>query len=211
MGLLSMAVLADSTGSALFARMASQYGESSAKLFQEWRELLKSVHTQPQQQQLVQVNDFFNQRILFDDDLNIWGKSDYWATPIETMGQQAGDCEDFSIAKYITLIKLGVSTAHLRLVYVKADVGLTQPQAHMVLAFYPTPSSEPYILDNLNKEVMPASQRPDLSPVFSFNSDGLWVGNNAQPKVKKPETRLSRWREVLIRMQADGLDQLPIN
>ena len=154
------------------------------------------------------VNDFFNQQIYFQNDQAIWGVSDYWATPVQTMGKRTGDCEDFSIAKYITLLKLGVPSNQLRLVYVKADVGLAKPQAHMVLAYYPTPASEPVILDNLNPEIRPASKRRDLKPVFSFNSEGLWVGNENKPKVKKPETRLSRWRDVLIRMQAEGLDKL---
>lgn len=209
--ILSMAVLADTTQSALYTKMEAQYGQQGANLFLQWSDLLPIAQSEPDNQKLVMVNDFFNQSIAFNSDQNIWGKSDYWATPVETMGRQTGDCEDFSIAKYITLIKLGIPSSKLRLVYVKADVGLAVPQAHMVLAFYPTPASEPIILDNLNRDIRPASKRTDLMPVFSFNSDGLWVGNDSQPKVKKPETRLSRWRELLLRMQADGLDKIPIN
>jgi hypothetical protein len=46
--------------------------------------------------------------------------------------------------------------------------------------------------------------RPDLSPVYSFNSDGLWVGG-ATTSSADPTTRLSRWRDVLERMRRDGL------
>ena len=51
--------------------------------------------------------------------------------------------------------------------------------------------------------VRPASQRPDLAPVFSFNSDGLWVGG-AATSAADPTARLSRWRDVLERMRRDG-------
>lgn len=205
---VSLSVIAEPSLSALYNKMKAQYGVQGAETLLRWSELLTQAKTEPQNTQLVMVNDFFNQQIYFQNDQAIWGVSDYWATPVQTMGKRTGDCEDFSIAKYITLLKLGVPSNQLRLVYVKADVGLAKPQAHMVLAYYPTPASEPVILDNLNPEIRPASKRRDLKPVFSFNSEGLWVGNENQPKVKKPETRLSRWRDVLIRMQAEGLDKL---
>ena len=43
----------------------------------------------------------------FADDTEIWGEPDYWATVLETLGRGAGDCEDFSIAKYVTLKAMG--------------------------------------------------------------------------------------------------------
>jgi len=76
-------------------------------------------------------------------------------------------------------------------------------QAHMVLAYYATPAAEPLILDNLISEVRPASRRPDLVPVFSFNSDGLWQGVGAQA-AGDPVSRLSRWRDVLAKARAEG-------
>jgi hypothetical protein len=74
----------------------------------------------------------------------------------------------------------------------------------MVLGFYPQPSDEPLILDNLISSVRPASQRPDLSPIFSFNNNGLWVGG-ASASSADPTARLSRWRDVLDRMRQEGL------
>jgi len=95
-----------------------------------------------------------------------------------------------------------MSTAKLRLVYVRAQVAGTV-QAHMVLAYYRAPNVEPLILDNLVGELRPASQRPDLVPVFSFNSDGLWQGVGPQA-AGDPLARLSRWREVLAKARAEG-------
>jgi predicted transglutaminase-like cysteine proteinase len=154
---------------------------------------------------LQMVNQFFNRRILFRDDMEVWGQLDYWASPVETLAQGAGDCEDYAIAKYFTLVSAGVPSSRLRLVYVRAQLGGPQGvvQAHMVLAYYPTADAEPLILDNLISEVRPASRRPDLVPVFSFNGEGLWQGVGGQV-AGDPVARLSRWREVLAKARAEG-------
>lgn len=181
-----------------------RYGTRAAETVTAWRQLMEESRALPDQDKLAIVNTFFNRRILFLDDLEVWQQNDYWATPLEFIGRGAGDCEDFSIAKYITLQMLGVGNDKLRLVYVRAKSGSMDPIAHMVLGYYPEPTAEPQILDNLISSVRPASQRPDLTPVFSFNGDGLWVGG-ATASVADPTARLSRWRDVLERMRQDGL------
>lgn len=150
------------------------------------------------------INDFFNRRIRFRDDLAVWGQVDYWASPLETLSRGEGDCEDFAIAKYFSLVASGTPVARLRLVYVRAQLrGGGPPQAHMVLAWYANPEAEPLILDNLVAEVRGASRRPDLVPVFSFNGEGLWQGVGAE-RAGDPVARLSRWREVLAKARAEG-------
>jgi predicted transglutaminase-like cysteine proteinase len=154
---------------------------------------------------LAAVNEFFNRRVLFVDDAAVWGQDDYWASPLETLEKGRGDCEDYAIAKYFSLLAAGVPVNKLRLVYVRAQVGGPGGvvQAHMVLAWYAQPGAEPLILDNLIGEVRPASRRPDLTPVFSFNSDGLWQGASGAA-AGDPTARLSRWREVLAKARAEG-------
>jgi len=151
------------------------------------------------------LNDFFNRRIQSRDDLEIWGQVDYWASPLEMLEKGAGDCEDFAIAKYFSLVALGVPVQKLRMVYVRAQIGGPDGvvQAHMVLAYYAAPNAEPLILDSLIGDVRPASRRPDLSPVFSFNSEGLWQGVAGAP-AGDPVARLSRWREILTKARAEG-------
>ncbi len=188
----------------LLSLAEERYGNNGKQTLSQWRFMLEQNRHQPDTTKLVQVNDFFNHRIHFGDDSAIWGKKDYWATPLETMGTLKGDCEDFSIAKYISLLRLGVDNKKLRLTYVKARLPNGRSQAHMVLVYYTEPNADPLVLDNLSTEILPASRRVDLSPVFSFNSAGLWVGGGKDPKVKDPGTRLSRWRDVLLRMQIEG-------
>lgn len=158
--------------------------------------------TQDEAQRLRDINDFFNRRLAFREDVATWGLVDYWASPLEALERRAGDCEDYAIAKYFSLAAAGVPTARLRMVYVRARMQ-GQSLAHMVLAYYAQPGAEPLILDNLRPEVLPASQRPDLTPVFSFNTEGLWQGVGPVTS-GDPMARLSLWRELVAKVRAEG-------
>jgi predicted transglutaminase-like cysteine proteinase len=96
--------------------------------------------------QLAAVNAFFNRRIVFRDDAQVWGQLDYWASPLETLDKGEGDCEDYVVAKHFSLLALGMPVQRLRLVYVRAQAG-GESVAHMVLAYYGQPGAEPMILD----------------------------------------------------------------
>jgi len=189
--------------------LASQrYGDSGAASVTAWRDLLTSSTGQNEAAKLKRVNEFFNRKIRFGEDRDIWGTEDYWATPLEVLGRSEGDCEDFAIAKYITLKLLGVPSVKMRLTYVKARIGGPQSsitQAHMVLSYYPAPEDEPVILDNLISDIRPASRRPDLTTVFGFNAEGLWVGG-ATPRAGASAQRLSKWQTVLVRMREEGIE-----
>ncbi|HRH29216.1 MAG TPA: transglutaminase-like cysteine peptidase [Aquabacterium sp.] len=148
------------------------------------------------------VNSFFNRHVQYAEDRDVWGQVDHWTTPLELLGRGAGDCEDFAIAKYFSLIAMGMAPAKMRMVYVRAQNGGVV-QAHMVLAYYPEPDAEPLILDNLITDMRPASRRPDLAPVFSFNAEGLWQGVGPSA-AGDPVARLSRWRDVLNKAKTEG-------
>lgn len=187
-----------------------RWPNSNLSKFKSWRELIASGAGLPDAERLKRVNDFVNHNTLFSDDMTVWGQLDYWATPLETLGRGAGDCEDFVIAKFYTLKLMGVATEKLRLIYVRARTGTsvaTPTQAHMVLAFYVTPDAEPLVLDNLIGDIRAASHRTDLSPVFSFNEQGIFSGasgNLLAPAVGAG--RLSRWEDLLKRARTEGFE-----
>ena len=165
----------------------------------DWAQLIQSSGTLSEREQLDVVNRFFNRQLNFVDDMRNWKQNDYWATPIESLVKGAGDCEDYSIAKYFTLRRLGVPSDKLRITYVKA---LKYKQAHMVLTYYATPTADPLVLDNLIPEIRPASQRRDLLPVYAFNAEGLYLpGSNTR---KSDSKKLSRWQDILKKMHAEG-------
>lgn len=209
--LAGTALLADLPSRDRVALSAQErYGPQILPRLNRWFEVMQVAEQLPEEDKLKRVNEFFNRRIDFAEDSEIWSRSDYWATPLETLGRGRGDCEDFTIAKYFTLRFLGVPNNKLRLTYVKAKIGgkySNISQAHMVLAYYPVPDAEPYILDNLINDIRPASRRPDLTPVFTFNSEGLWVGSGSSSRSAGSSTaRLSRWRDVMARMRAEGFE-----
>ena len=146
------------------------------------------------------VNDFIHETPFFCDPV-MWCAEDFWAKPVEFLANDGGDCEDFSIAKFFTLKSLGVAEDKLRIVYAVYQRG-TFTGAHMVLAYYPTPDAEPFILDNINQSVQPASNRPDLIPVFSFNSQGLW-GAKEQKGRGQPGGEYRAWSDHWKRVQTD--------
>ncbi|MBY6030339.1 transglutaminase-like cysteine peptidase [Halomonas sp. DP8Y7-1] len=185
--------------------MSAEFGAQGVQVLEEWLSLINRLRGADIATQLREVNDFFNRKVRWLEDRTIWRQSDYWATPLESLGRGAGDCEDYSIAKYVTLKELGIPVSKLRMIYVRARLGRSQiTQAHMVLGYYETPSAEPLILDNIAASVSRASLRTDLDPLFSFNSSGLWAGGSTQSRAD-PLARLSRWRNAIDRMRRQGI------
>ncbi|MDD3327746.1 MAG: transglutaminase-like cysteine peptidase [Zoogloea sp.] len=208
--LLVGAALAGAAGAAFELERMRQvalqrYGVAAADAVDGWRAAMAGWRELPEAEQLQRVNEFFNRRIRFAEDPAVWGQPDYWASPLETLARGSGDCEDFVFAKYFSLRELGVADSRLRMTYVRARIGgpaSSVSQAHMVLGYYAEPGGMPLVLDNLVSSIRPASARPDLVPVFSFNMQGVFVGSAEQ--ASSPVDRVSRWRELLLRMRIEG-------
>ncbi|WP_235950861.1 transglutaminase-like cysteine peptidase [Permianibacter fluminis] len=183
----------------LLERMSAKYGDAARTRLLDWQQLLARPPSDVRST-LTTVNNFFNQVEFIPDDEH-WQQKDYWATPVEFLASNGGDCEDFSIAKYMTLIALGVPEAQLRITYVKA---VELNQAHMVLTWYEKPDAEPLVLDNLIGDIRPASQRTDLVPVYSFNGADLWLAKErGAGQLVGSSERISPWRELLARLARD--------
>lgn len=182
----------------LLLKIENKYGKKASQRLLQWQALMQSATQLPEQEKLTRVNDFFNQNINFVDDIYLWNQQDYWATPLEFLARGAGDCEDYSIAKYFTLKELGVAESKMRITYVKA---LKLNQAHMVLTYYSAPREIPVVLDNLISTIKSAAQRRDLLPVYSFNGTGLWLAKvGGLGKRVGDSSRLNRWDELTQRM-----------
>lgn len=174
--------------------------------------LVQRIAPADEPDKLREVNDFYNLRIRFDTDWAIWNEENYWASPLQTLDKGRGDCEDFVIAKYFTLVAAGVPHARLRMAYVTITVPPAAPErpgdtsaAHMVLAYYAQPGAEPLILDNVVREVRRASLRTDLStPSYLFNAEGMWRPQAGQERRIGDATRLARWPDLAARVAAEG-------
>ncbi len=188
----------------IISTLTARYGERAGLRANAWFKVLNKAEHVDELEKLKMVNQFFN-LFRFIEDKVLWGDSNYWATPMEFIGVNGGDCEDFSIAKYFTLLQLGVSEDKLRITMVKAT---TMNQYHMVLAYYPTPSAIPLVLDNLDREIKPATQRNDLLPVYSFNGKQLWLNKEkGRGVLAGSSSRLKKWNDLKHRLGVDRLRQ----
>lgn len=186
---------------AVLIKIEKKYNKFARERVEAWQKLIMTSQNLSDLEKLTVVNRFFNSNMIFIDDIALWGKEDYWATPLEALSIGAGDCEDYSIAKYFTLKQLGVDEEKLRITYVKAvNIG----QAHMVLTYFENKRATPLVLDNLDIEIKPANLRTDLVPVYSFNGDGLWLAKSrGEGKRVGNASRLSLWEDLAKRMEAD--------
>ena len=196
----------DNFSSALLKRITERWGGEAVERLKGWRAAeLEALAKRPKaksksvlsKDELQFFNRFWN-KVPYYSDQQHWGREDYWATPIEMLASNGADCEDYSIAKYFSLKKMGVPPENLRITYVRS---LKNSEAHMVLAYYPSPDADPYILDNLSEKLELASKRVDLEPVYSFNDDDLWAAGTTSFKGKSRQIRL--WSELLDRMEKE--------
>jgi len=186
----------------LLNKIEQEHGGYARERIVTWERLIASNRNIDNLKKLILVNDFFN-KMKFSNDIDLWGKEDYWATPLQMLTFNSGDCEDYSIAKYFTLRKMGIPAERMRLTYVKA---LKLNQAHMVLTYYPDPDAEPLVLDNLVNDIQIASNRKDLVRVYSFNGTDLWLAKErGGDKHIGLSGRLSRWQEVIARINDEQI------
>jgi len=172
------------------------YSQQAVNRGKALNKLIKKLQGKSVQTKLREVNRFFNQ-FTYVEDIDQWGQKDYWATPEEFIGTQKGDCEDFVIAKYFVLRKLGIADEKLYLTYVKY---IKKNVAHMVLSYFKKPSSNPQILDNYNPQILRGSERKDLLPVYSFNASKLFLTNSSAGLGKSLPTdkiKNSKWEKLL--------------
>ena len=133
-----------------------------------WRRIITTAAALPRGQRVKAVNDFFN-RWPYKQDREIYGVSEYWATPNEFMAR-SGDCEDYSIAKYFALRKLGFKKEEMRVVILMDKI---RGIGHAVLALYT--EDEILVLDSLSNLILPHSRYKHYVPQYSMNETTRWA------------------------------------
>lgn len=129
-----------------------------------WDEFIQQTSKLPKNQQIEAVNKWVNAHPYVEDWAN-WGLPDYWETPEEFL-TRGGDCEDFAITKYFSLIRLGFSPADLRIVVVKDE---KLQMFHAVLSVQRT-GAETVLLDNQAVEIVPMAVAVNYRPIYSLNA-----------------------------------------
>ncbi len=186
----------------LLKKIELKYGPYAKNRFVYLNTTMEDLKGKSLETQLNTVNRFFND-VRYGMDIKVYKVSDYWATPFEFLSRDRGDCEDYVIAKYYALRYLGIPAEKMYFTYVKS----TRFKApHMVLTYFDSTSSEPLVLDNTNFKIFPASQRPDLIPIYNFNADVLFKSKkkNTQGKLKNPKTH-KKWDDLMNNIKREKI------
>lgn len=149
---------------------------SGSKILADWKNDIEPLRGLPLEDMAERVNTLMNKIKYISDNRN-WGRSDYWATPVEFM-TRGGDCEDFAIAKYASLRALGVPEDRLRLAIVK---DLEKGIPHAILIVYTDNGA--MVLDNQIKTMRKASSIRHYKPIFSINRRAWWLHTSPKATV----------------------------
>ncbi len=147
---------------------------------------------------LSHVNSFYN-KILPVEDTTKYNVDDHWATPKEFLINGKGDCEDYAIAKYFTLIETGIPKDKLYFAIVKVKA---EANYHMVLLYIENKNAMPLVLDNLSFKVVPFDIRKKLQPKVIFNEKMTYILKDKKiyKKAKINWGKVNKWELLLNRV-----------
>lgn len=150
--------------------MKHTYGQRAAQRLENWNNVMKNAESKEEQIQVRNINSYFNQYRYKQDKYN-WKNVEYWASFSEFIGKGTGDCEDYALAKYYSLRKLGIPSYKLRLIS-----GKFKGKGHLLLAYYKD-GDDPYILDNNSRYLGKLSKSYRFKAETYFNEDEHGVIN----------------------------------
>ena len=134
----------------------------------DWLAFLEGLRGKPREEQLEAVNRYANQKN-YVLDIDNYGVEDYWAVPREFLYNN-GDCEDYAITKFFSLLWLGFNTDDLRIVVLQ-DTNLRVPHAVLAVAG----KDDVRILDNQIQEVVSQRDIVHYAPVYAINEHHWWL------------------------------------
>lgn len=134
-----------------------------------WRAKIRSLDGLPLTTQLRELNLFLNQIVPYLTDDENFGQEDYWTTPLEFL-RHAGDCEDYAIIKFTSLLELGLSNDQMRIVVVM-DTLRNLPHALLSVEA----GDRVYLLDSLFDVVLTDDRALPYVPQYSVNLTDRWA------------------------------------
>ena len=164
-----------------------------------YEKTIKSLHQKDILFQLNRVNSYLNQ-LLPQYDQIIYNQEDIWSTPKEFLRVGYGDCEDYAIIKYYTLIRLGFDKDKL---YITRVTEKYKGGGHMVLTYFKTKGKAPLVLDNLSFRILTTQQRIDLDILYFINDSGVYTINK-HFKLKKVAKSDQKFEELQEKVHANN-------
>jgi len=172
-------------------------GRISKNRVMDYQKNFSLLQNSSKKKQLTKTNFYLNQ-LLPQYDQVIQKKENHWATPKEFLIKGFGDCEDYVIIKYFSLIKLGFNEKKLFISVVKETYSGGD---HMVLSYFRRKGSSPLILDNLSFKILTLKQRKDLMADIFINSTGIYKLKNN--KLFKIGNYSNQYRDLIKRIKKE--------
>ena len=165
----------------------------------DYQETINKFSKDTKEKQLNEVNFYLNQ-LLPQYDSVMQHKEDYWESPKEFLVNGYGDCEDYVIIKYFTLLKLGFDKKKLFMTTVREKFSGGN---HMVLCYFPEEGKSPLVLDNLSFKILPLNIRVDLKSNRFINHNGVYIINKKN-KLKKIYSGSIQYVNLLKKIQKEN-------
>jgi predicted transglutaminase-like cysteine proteinase len=155
-------------------RLETRYCRQGDCSLVRWRDFLHTLRRASPMAQLRAVNAYIN-RVPYRADMENYGVEDYWATPHQFFAK-GGDCEDYAIAKYLSLRALGWPATRLRIAVINDRA---RDVVHSVLVAYR--EGHAYVLDIEFTRVTDQRLIDRYSPIFAISENGWWSYRQDEP------------------------------
>jgi predicted transglutaminase-like cysteine proteinase len=155
----------------MLMRMQKEEAECDNCAPANWLDLIEAEKKNTNKMAVLEnVNRFIN-KVKYAEDIDVWFVGDYWETPYQFF-KYGGDCEDYAIAKFITLQKIGFSNDDMRLLVLE-NKGVNTIHAVLVV----TINGKDYVLDNRVSDLVEANNVDYYTPIFAINETNWWRYN----------------------------------
>jgi len=181
-----------------FKSIEKKYGKTAINRIKDFVRFIRSIQNEKRPKKMILLNNYLNQLLPEYDDVT-HNKQEHWSTPKEFLSMGYGDCEDYVIIKYFSLVTLGYDQNKLFFTVVTETFTGTN---HMVLSYYPSGFGEPYVLDNLSFRILQMGDRIDLKPHYVFNHNGVYKVNKKGVRQDRVVKDMSLYFDLIKRIQA---------
>ncbi len=156
---------------------------------QSWTDFIAQLGEKSPSHQLASTNRFFNQHLRYAEE-----KVDRWLLLDDFLAAGQGDCEDFAIGKYQTLLAKGFRAEEFSFIYA---IQRGSGQAHIALLHNPSQS----LLDSITNELSPLIERNDLKPILAFTAKNYQLLSSTKTLSNSERNLLSQWQHIIYRAE----------
>lgn len=135
-----------------------------------WIRWAKSLHVLSPLDRVRAINRLVNRKFAYDSDQRIWGRNDYWETPLDMVLKKRADCEGFAAFKAFLALIAGIDADSVALL---AGIAPDTQEAHAVLLV--VIDGVGYVLDNRGSDVTRTTDYGGLWVVYGADFDNAWI------------------------------------